>query len=326
MRAQRGERTLDHPNFLILTGDGNIQPEPVWAESIFFGVAQRVDVIMDFSRYECGDKVYVHNLLEQVNGAGPSGRYLDWDDPAGFLLRFDVEYESDSDPSRVPSFLRPFPEIDIREVKQKRLWTFDYDGGLWTINSRVMDPNRIDAGIEQGTAELWTFRNGGNDWSHPIHSHFTEFLITEVNGKPFKPQHIQTSLLEGNISSTVMDLEEYLGVAPEDRQPLTVFIGGARRDVANLLPGDEVKLFMRWKDFLGKHVMHCHNVVHEDHAMMIRWDIVEPGRGFLQPKTVQEVYEQEQFKPPYPDYRPPALDHMEERPSNPTIQEGGKGK
>jgi FtsP/CotA-like multicopper oxidase with cupredoxin domain len=24
----------------------------------------------------------------------------------------------------------------------------------------------------------------------------------------------------------------------------------------------------------GRYVMHCHNVVHEDHAMMIRWDIV----------------------------------------------------
>jgi hypothetical protein len=31
---------------------------------------------------------------------------------------------------------------------------------------------------------------------------------------------------------------------------------------------------MRWDDFLGKYIMHCHNVVHEDHAMMIRWDIV----------------------------------------------------
>jgi FtsP/CotA-like multicopper oxidase with cupredoxin domain len=24
----------------------------------------------------------------------------------------------------------------------------------------------------------------------------------------------------------------------------------------------------------NRYVMHCHNVVHEDHAMMIRWDIV----------------------------------------------------
>jgi FtsP/CotA-like multicopper oxidase with cupredoxin domain len=322
LRALRGDRLIDHPNFLVLTGDGNFHPEPLWAESVFFGVAQRVDVIMDFSRYQIGDQVYVHNLLEQVNGAGPSGRYLDWDDPASFLLRFDVEREADGDESRVPSYLRPLPKVDLAEVKQKRRWVFDYDGGLWTINGRVMDPNRIDAGIEQGTAEIWDFVNGGNDWSHPIHSHFSEFLILEVNGRPFKPRHIQTSLVEGNISSTVMDIEEYLGEPPEKRKPLTVFMGGARRDVANLLPGDEVKLFMRWKDFLGKHVMHCHNVVHEDHAMMIRWDIVEPGRGFLQPKEAKEVYDQEEFKPPFPDPRPPAPDHLEERPSNPTIQDG----
>ena len=51
-------------------------------------------------------------------------------------------------------------------------------------------------------------------------------------------------------------------------------MGGQRRDIATLLPNDEIKVFMRWDDFLGKYVMHCHNVVHEDHAMMIRWDIV----------------------------------------------------
>jgi FtsP/CotA-like multicopper oxidase with cupredoxin domain len=25
--------------------------------------------------------------------------------------------------------------------------------------------------------------------------------------------------------------------------------------------------------------MHCHNVVHEDHEMMIQWKIVPPGMG-----------------------------------------------
>jgi FtsP/CotA-like multicopper oxidase with cupredoxin domain len=30
---------------------------------------------------------------------------------------------------------------------------------------------------------------------------------------------------------------------------------------------------MRFRDFHGKYVMHCHNVIHEDHAMMVRWDV-----------------------------------------------------
>ena len=55
-------------------------------------------------------------------------------------------------------------------------------------------------------------------------------------------------------------------------------MGGSRRDITTLLPNDEIEIFMRWKDFHGKYVMHCHNIVHEDHAMMIRWDII-PNQG-----------------------------------------------
>ena len=44
--------------------------------------------------------------------------------------------------------------------------------------------------------------------------------------------------------------------------------------MATILPGDEMKVVIRFMDFEGRHVMHCHNVVHEDHAMMIRWDIL----------------------------------------------------
>jgi FtsP/CotA-like multicopper oxidase with cupredoxin domain len=30
---------------------------------------------------------------------------------------------------------------------------------------------------------------------------------------------------------------------------------------------------MRFRDMKGRYVMHCHNVLHEDHAMMIRFDL-----------------------------------------------------
>ncbi len=37
-----------------------------------------------------------------------------------------------------------------------------------------------------------------------------------------------------------------------------------------LRPDDEVDVFLNFRDFTGKYVMHGHNLVHEDHAMMIR--------------------------------------------------------
>jgi len=34
-----------------------------------------------------------------------------------------------------------------------------------------------------------------------------------------------------------------------------------------------VNVFIRFRDFTGHHLMHCHNLSHEDHAMMVRWDV-----------------------------------------------------
>lgn len=48
-----------------------------------------------------------------------------------------------------------------------------------------------------------------------------------------------------------------------------------RKDVYVLAPGEVVRVFIRFRDFTGKYMMHCHNTIHKDHAMMIRYDIVE---------------------------------------------------
>lgn len=297
---------LDREVFTIITGDGNILPEPVEAKGIYLSVAQRVDVIVDFSKFEPGQTIYILNALEQTNGAGPTGRTYD-PESALPIAAFEVLAEQPQDPSRIPDQLRPLPTVDLNAVNRTRTWNFDYDGGLWTINGKVFDPNRIDAGIDQGSAEIWKLRNTGNDWAHPIHSHFTEFIILEINGKQYSPGFIQTGDDEG------LSLLEYLG--KKQKEPALLFMGGPRRDVATLLPGDEMKVIMRWQDFLGKHVMHCHNVVHEDHAMMIRWDIMEPGRGFDEAREAAEVYGIEGYDPPFPDDRPPAPSHLENRPA-----------
>ena len=303
-------------NFTIITGDGNFQPQPVEAESIYLSVAQRVDIVVDFSAYRAGDKVTLINRLEQRTGLGPSGRLLDESDDQIGLIQFQVIEATGPDPSRLPDCFRPLPTIDPSLIKHERLWVFDYVGGLWTVNGRVMDPNRIDAGIEQGTAEIWTLRNGGTTWAHPIHSHFTEYMLMEVNGVPVNYGTIQDQHAKPDEKSVnKAALNTYLSASGEcvpapQAKPVTRFMGGRRRDISTLLPGDEIKVYMKWNDFLGKHVMHCHNVVHEDHAMMVRWDIMEPGKGFLTPRHAAEVYG-----------RPDELPHLEPRPGSPTLQE-----
>lgn len=220
-----------------ISNDGNLLPAPITVNSVTLGVAERTDVIIDFSTSRPGDVLYLQNIMEQLNGRGPTTRRLAVPEQ---LLQFRVGSLKHRDASTVPSALRPLPPIDVTQAVQHRMWKFDYFQGSWIVNGQVFDANRVDAQVKQGTSEIWTIRNEGTLWSHPIHIHFEEFRLLERNGVPIDSNSIEHS----------------------------------RKDVIRIMPGDEVKVFFTFRDFLGRYPMHCHNVVHEDHSMMIRWDIV----------------------------------------------------
>jgi FtsP/CotA-like multicopper oxidase with cupredoxin domain len=222
--------------FTLISTNGNMLPAPLTVKSINLNVAERSDIIVDFSQNNPGDQIFLYNQLQQLNGRGPTGVILNPGDP---LMVFSVTGPNVKDPSRIPQTLRPLPTINLNEVVAQRTWRFDYDGGAWTVNGLPFDPDRVDAHVRKGTAEIWTITNEGSDWSHPVHIHFEEFQILSRNGLPVLPNDPEHS----------------------------------RKDVIALKPNEEVKCFFRFRDFTGKYVMHCHNVVHEDHAMMIRFDI-----------------------------------------------------
>src|SRR6516164_8320954 len=72
---------LNSPNaqnpFWVIANDGNLLPNPVQVKSVRIGVAERVDIIIDFSQY-AGRTIYLENRLRQINGMGPVP-------PQGFL-------------------------------------------------------------------------------------------------------------------------------------------------------------------------------------------------------------------------------------------------
>ncbi|WP_437688325.1 multicopper oxidase family protein [Sorangium sp. So ce176] len=226
--------------FTIISSDGNLLPSPVTSRSVRVAVAERVDVIVDFSDTNIGDRIILENRLEQDDGRGPTGDIL----PAGrgnAVLRFDVDRDA-PDPSRVPASLRPLPAINVAEAAAVRVWELDRRRGAWAINDEFFDVNVVRASPRRNTAEIWILRNDSGGWSHPVHIHLEEFRILSIDGAP-----------------------------PPARL-------AGRKDVIEIgrANGSEVQLFMRFRDFVGRYPMHCHNTVHEDHAMMLRWDVVLP--------------------------------------------------
>jgi FtsP/CotA-like multicopper oxidase with cupredoxin domain len=208
--------------------------------SVRLSVAERADVIVDFSQFPPGSSIYIENRLEQYDGRGPTGKLL----PAGrgdLLLRFDVVLDAVPDNSLPPPYRfyeLPMPTAAELAKARVRTWRFERDRGQWSINGKFFDPDTPGALISQGSGEIWVLQNNSGGWQHPIHIHQEEFLTLSRNG----------------------------------RSPPTG--ERCRKDVTWLGFNSEVRVFKRFRGFLGRHPMHCHNTVHEDHAMMVRWDIV----------------------------------------------------
>lgn len=224
-------------SFQLIATDGNLLSAPITMTRFVHAPAERFDIVVDFSQYKIGDQIILQNDVDQTDGRGPGGILTT---PIQ-LMRFDVDHDA-ADPSQVPPTLRPMPLI--LTAATTRSWNFNNMGGAWTVNGRLFDLNRVDAVIKKGTAEIWDLNNmGAMMWSHPIHIHMEEFRILSRNGA---------------------------APPPEER---------GRKDVVKLSKGGafgaaNARIYMSFRDMEGKYMMHCHNTVHEDHAMMVRFDVV----------------------------------------------------
>lgn len=226
--------------FTYIANDGNLLEYPLMNQTkVNLGMAERGDIIVDFSAFPIGSEVYLVNRMQQDDTRKTKGLVS----PGNQVLKFIVNRNpTEPDNSRVltaSTLLRKLPPVDLTQVAARRTWEFARKNGVWTVNGQIFNINDIRASPKRGTAEIWTLRNGGGGWAHPVHIHFEEGRILKRNG-----------------------------VAPPLHER-------GRKDVYVLPPDGEVEVYLRFRDFKGKYVMHCHNLVHEDHAMMVRWDVVD---------------------------------------------------
>lgn len=230
-------------NIVVVANDGNLLPEPVSLKSVRVTPAERIDVVIDFSEAEIGDVIYLVNTMDQFVGGGPTQVEIPIDE-APRVVKFIVT-EHAVDHSRIAKKLRKRPTIKESEIVRTRVFEFDRESDGWTINGKRFDFTRIDETVVRGTAERWILKNSGEDWAHPVHIHLEEHQIVSRGG-----------------------------VATLDEERL--LIETSRKDVSVIDPGEELEIFLRFRDWTGRYPIHCHNTVHEDHAMMLRWEVVDP--------------------------------------------------
>src|SRR5947208_13575042 len=63
----------DGSPMIQIANDGNLLPQPViLTETDEMGIAERYDLVIDFSRYSIGSKVWMVNLTQHEDGTGPA--------------------------------------------------------------------------------------------------------------------------------------------------------------------------------------------------------------------------------------------------------------
>ena len=244
-----------YPMTQIATEGGLLSRPVPRPNGVLLSMAERIEVVIDFSQFPAGTTaLYLENRLNQTSGRGPGGDFNNPDllSSGTRILKFNLQPGTVSDSSQVPQALRPFAPISASEISKAvvRNFQFDRSDGGWVINGQFVDLTRpLASPSKTGVGEIWRLKNGGGGWWHPIHIHLEFGRVLKRNGStPFG----------GGAGDHGQSLEQD---------------GVAKKDTYLLGPGDQVDVFLRFRDFVGPYVFHCHNIEHEDMAMMARFDV-----------------------------------------------------
>ena len=269
--------------FQFIANDGNLVVDPIpLTELDEQGIAERYDIVVDFSSFRPGDKLHLVNRLKQTSGNKPDGavslaralRGDDNDPVLGAILQFRVvsQLESvdapgtilrstDPDPSMVPATLTE--QIPIVAPVRTRLVEFGRSG-----NGDSRDPKTGECTPDCSEVVSnfpWTIRINGQE-AHSMNANRVSLLIpksgeiehwTYVNGGGGWDHPIHLHFEEGITMNR--------GGAPIPATEKLV-----RKDVWRLRPGGQVQFQVQFGEYGGSYVNHCHNTVHEDFALLMR--------------------------------------------------------
>ena len=146
-------------------------------------------------------------------------------------------------PDELPIPTRHYPLIRPEEIKRRRNIVFSaaVPGVLnpvvgldFMINNQIYDEQAIDATVDRGSVEEWFLsvpgQSHGGTEGHPFHIHVNSFEVISIDGA---------------------------------RQP-----PGTIQDTIWIQKNSQIVIRMRFRQWTGKAVYHCHILPHEDTGMM----------------------------------------------------------
>ncbi len=214
--------------FHLVATDGHLLAEPAALDEILLAPGERAEALVSLER---------------------EGRFALYDLPyeraAGMMHMGGMGGAQGREPVRLMSVFaragleaRPVPSSiatveDVRgvnpDVTRRLILSEGMMRASFTINGRAFDPERVDLTSRLGDLEVWEIENRCR-MDHPFHLHTYPFQVLSRNRVP---------------------------------EAAVVW-----KDVANVRPGETLRIAVPLRDFTGRTVYHCHIAEHEDRGMM----------------------------------------------------------
>lgn len=226
----------DNRSFNIIATDGGLKDAPVQATEFILSPGERVEILVDFSSNTIGQNVTLRSLAFTHGGTLPYKQGIALD-----VIRFDVT-NNNSSGGVVPSAFNPITYYNPADVITTRTFTLTMAGSHphHKINGLTFDINRIDWETPLYSLEKWRIVNVTADF-HPMHTHETQWQVLSRNNNTNLP--------------------------PSDK---------GWKDTVMLYPGETVEVLVKFNDYKGIYLFHCHNLEHEDDGMMLNFKIIDP--------------------------------------------------
>jgi blue copper oxidase len=268
----------------VLATEGGLLAQPVTRPYVTLASGERLEVWADFSGLATGTEVKLQSLaFEGVEAAMEMGGMMHGastlSNGAAFeVLTVRVEREEEDD-AVLPAVLVPVERLETSEAGnagQPRRFVLAMTGPMqWTINGRSfeMDDVAVDEQVKLGTTEIWEFANvmeppaGGRGMGgHGMGGHgmmgqgmMGQGMMRDFMAHPMHVHGIQFRVVSRQVDEPQRAGWETLRAG---------YVDEGWKDTVLVMPGEHVQLLMRFEDYPGLFIYHCHNLEHSDMGMM----------------------------------------------------------